>query len=191
LIFDGGDPQGRTVARDLAGFFATVKERVAAGCTSAVNEDEYHDFTSYFFAALTGRDRVGRRVTGADYNGDGRVGMDEAFCYTLIHDDSIDVPVCTSDVFLRRFVTLKDAELFQTPYTSVLAWATPSQRAALEGLSSTLNKQGEDRLTTSYDKMMQEINGTPAWRGAFREATRRFDTLRQEGKRTLIGRWPD
>ena len=85
-------PRAEPIERDFAGFFATVKERVAAGCTSAVNEEDYHDFTSYFFAALTGRDRVGRRVTGADYNGDGRVGMDEAYCYTLIHDNSIDVP---------------------------------------------------------------------------------------------------
>jgi len=191
LLFDNGDPAGEPLKRDIAGFYATVKERVAAGCTSAVNEEDYHDFTTYFFAALTGRDRVGRRVTGADYNGDGRVGMDEAFCYTLINDDSIDVPVCTSDVFLRRYVTLKDAELFQTPYSSVLAWATPAQRAALDGLSSTLNKQGEDRLTTSYEKMQREMNGTPAWRAAFREANRRFDTLRQEGKRTLLSRWPD
>src|SRR5579872_850550 len=58
LIFENGDPQGQPISRDFAGFFATVKERVAAGCTSAVNEEEYHDFTSYFFAALTGRDRV-------------------------------------------------------------------------------------------------------------------------------------
>jgi hypothetical protein len=191
LLFENGDPTGEPLKRDFAGFYATVKERVAAGCTSAVNEEDYHDFTTYFFAALTGRDRVGRRVTGADYNGDGRVGMDEAYCYTLIHDDSIDVPVCTSDVFLRRFVTLKDADLFQTPYSSVLAWATPAQRAALDGLSSTLNKQGEDRLNTSYEKMEREMTGSPTWRGAFREASRRFDTLRQEGKRTLVSRWPD
>jgi len=191
LLFENGDPQGETLKRDFAGFYATVKERVAAGCTSAVNEVDYHDFTTYFFAALTGRDRIGRRVTGADYNGDGRVGMDEAYCYTLLHDDSIDVPVCTTDVFLRRFVPLKDAELFQTPYASVLSWATPAQRAALEGLSATLGKHGEDRLTTSYQKMVQEMNGTPAWRTTFREANRRFDTLRQEGRRTLTGRWPD
>jgi hypothetical protein len=191
LIFENGDPTGAPVKRDLAGFFATVKERVAAGCTSAVDEEDYHDFTSYFFAALTGRDRVGRRVAGADYNGDGRVGMDEAFCYTLIHDDSIDVPVCTSDVFLRRYVPLKDADLFRTGYSSVLSWASPAQRAALEALSATLNKRGEDRLATSYDQMVRETTGDPNWNGAFREATRKFESLRREGRRALLGRWPD
>ena len=55
---------------------------MAAGCTPEINEAEYQDFSSHFFAALTGRDRVGRAVTGADYNQDRRVSMDEAFaCY--------------------------------------------------------------------------------------------------------------
>src|SRR5262249_41817363 len=154
LIFEGGDPKGALAEREIAGFFATIKERVAAGCTSAVNEEDYHDFTSYFFAALTGRDRLGRRVTGADYNEDGRVGMDEAYCYTLCHDESIDIPVCTSDVFLRRYVPTKGAEQFQTPYSSVLAWATPAQRAALEALSAKLHRTGENRLAKAYETMM-------------------------------------
>jgi len=190
LIFANGDPKGEPITRDFAGFFATVKERVAAGCTSAVNEEDYHDFTSYFFAALTGRDRVGRRVTGADYNGDGRVGMDEAYCYTLIHDNSIDVPVCTSDVLLRRYVPVSDADLFQTPYASVLTWASPAQRAALEALSSTLNRQGDDRLATSYQRMAREMD-SPNWRGAFRDATQKFNAIRREGRSDLVGRWPD
>ena len=102
LVFTGGDPKAAAVEREIAGFFAATREREAAGCTPEVNEAEYHDFTSYFFAALTGRDRVGRAVTGADYNQDGKVGMDEAYTYSLIHDVSIDVPVCTSDVYLRE-----------------------------------------------------------------------------------------
>src|SRR5205823_3028792 len=75
LLFQDGDPSKPLADRDLAGFFAAIKERMAAGCTPEVNEAEYHDFTSYFFAALSGRDRVGRRVSGADFNRDGRVSM--------------------------------------------------------------------------------------------------------------------
>src|SRR5581483_7127147 len=114
------------------------------------NEAEYRDFTSYFFAALTGQDRVGRPVTGADYNHDGRVGMDEAYCYALANDDSIDVPVCTSDVFLRRFVPPTDAQVFQARFSQAQAWAPPAQRAALDALSDWLHLQGEDRLKVGY-----------------------------------------
>ena len=126
LIFENGDPQGDPAKRVLREFRyrkGARRGRMHLGCQRS-GLSRLHVL---FFAALTGRDRVGRRVTGADYNGDGRVGMDEAYCYTLIHDEFIDVPVCTSDVFLRVYVPLKDAELFQTPYNSVLAWANPAQ----------------------------------------------------------------
>ena len=192
LLFEGGDPKGEPADRDIAGFFATIKERVAAGCTSEVNEAEYHDFTSYFFAALTGIDRVGRKVTGVDYNRDGRVGMDEAFYYTIANDRSIDVPVSTSDVFLRRFVPWQPAEAFRTNYNRVRSWATPAQSAALETLSEKLKLRGEDRLSSAYQQMVHG-DGGEEWgrdRGARRQM-RQFESLRQERRRSLFRRWPD
>src|SRR5204863_528561 len=153
VLFEGGDPAAAAVERKIAGFFAAPRERAAAGCTPEVDEAEYHDFTSYFFAALSGRDRVGRKVSGADYNRDGRVSMDEAFCYTLINDISIDVPVCTSDIFLRKAVTTPDPKVFEASYKDVLSWTTPAQRAALEQLSVKLKLDGDDRAHTVYQHL--------------------------------------
>lgn len=194
LLFEGGDPKGEVIARDFAGFYATVNTRVAAGCTSAVNEAEYHDFTSYFFAALTGRDRVGRAVTGCDYNHDGRVGMNEAYCYTLNNDESIDVPVCTSDVFLRRFVPLRDADVFQTPWPMLVSWADPAQKEALEGLSARLKLAGDDRLKGAYDRVFRNssANGRdPQWYARYREARSKMNTMLKDGRRELLRRYPD
>ena len=137
LQFEGGLPDGKPIARDFAGFFASEPNRLAAGCTAETDEAEYHDFTSYFFAALTGRDRIGRIVTGADYNGDGRVGMDEAFCYTLANDRSIDTPVCTSDIFLRRFAFMNEKALDAVPFRSVQTWATAAQKLRPERAGET------------------------------------------------------
>lgn len=150
LIFENGDPNGKPTDRPLAGFFASVAERPAAGCTPEVNEANYRDFTSYFFAALSGVDRLGNPVTGADFNRDGRVTMNEAFAYTLIHDDSIDTPVCTSDTFLRRFVKTSDNEVFATSYALVLKWADPARLAVLNALSSDEHLDGDDRLALAY-----------------------------------------
>jgi len=188
LLFEGGDPRGAPIERDFAGFFATVKERVAAGCTPELDEKEYHDFTSYFFAALTGRDRAGRPVKKADYNADGRVGMDEAFCYTLIHNVSIDVPVCTSDIFLRRFITTPDEEIFRTPYSQVKSWATPAQRAALEVLSALFRLDGEERGQTAYSRIRDP---SPTRSNTVSDALRAFSTARREARRRLLARWPD
>ena len=197
LIFENGDPKGDLVKRDLCGFFATVPNRVAAGCTSAVNEAEYRDFTSFFFAALTGKDRVGRRVTGADYNGDGRVGMDEAYCYTLIHDDSIDAPVCTSDAFLRRFVSVTPAEereLFQTSYRDARQWASIPQRAALDALSDKLRLGGNSRLSAAYAQFVATQNQAGPNRrqmGDYRAAHDRFRAIQSDSKSMLLRQFPN
>ncbi len=155
LLFENGQPNGSYIDRDFAGYFASTPDRMSAGCTPTVDESEYKDFTSYFFAALSGTDRVGRKITGVDYNHDGRVGMDEAYAYSLAADESIDVPVCTSDVFLRRFVPASDRELFQSPWSSVVQWAKPAQRAALESLTQKLKMTGENRLAVAYAEMQR------------------------------------
>jgi hypothetical protein len=190
LLFEGGDPKGAPVERDIAGFFATVKERPAAGCSPELNESEYRDFTSYFFAALTGRDRVGRRVTGADYNGDGLIGMNEAYCYALANDASVDVPVCTSDVFLRQIVTTPDETIFKTPYRLAREWASPAQRAALESLSRSLKLSGEERGQAAYDRFLGRDLSQPEENSPGR-ARRAFMRAREEAHAMLLDRWPE
>lgn len=152
LLFKDADPTQELIDQKVCGFFASIAQRPAAGCTPEINEAEYKDFTSYFFAALTGTDRMGRPVTGSDYNRDGKVGMNEAFCYSLLNDDSIDTPVCTSDTFLRRFVTTPEADVFKTPYSQAKSWANPAQKIALEGLAKLLDYSGEDSLGRAYDR---------------------------------------
>ena len=161
LLFAGGDPQGPLNPRPFCGFFASVPTRTAAGCTSEVDEADYHDFTSYFFAALSGQTRTGKTVTGADYNGDGRVGMNEAFAYTVLRDVSIDTPVCTSDVFLRRFVPSSDGELMRTRYSVARAWADPAQCAVLDGLSVRLKLTGENRMGRAYREFVVRMKRDP------------------------------
>ena len=151
VMFRNGDPiQGISDLR-VCGFFASISARPAAGCTPAVNEAYYKDFSSYFLAALTGRDRVGRPVEGADFDHNGKVGMNEAFCWSLVNDDSIDTPVCTSDVFLKTTSQMSDDEVFRASYTEVLKWASPAQRAALIGLSEKLGLEGDDRLSGAFE----------------------------------------
>lgn len=189
LLFEGGDPSHPFIERDLVGFFATTKERVAAGCTPALNEADYHDFTSYFFAALTGQDRLGKKVTGADYNRDGHVGMDEAFCYTLAHDESIDVPVCTSDILLRHEVPFKIDEIDKTPYNEIKRWATKPQRAAMDLLSIRLKLTSEDRYLQAYGMMMPQPD--QAAQQTHRQMSANFRQLRTARRAFLFSRWPD
>jgi len=154
LLFEGGEPEGPLADLNICGFFASVSQREAAGCTPEINEANYRDFTSFFFAALSGVDRLGKPVKGADYNHDGKVGMNEAYAYALIHDDSIDTPVCTSDVFLRRFVKTPDRDVVATPFPQIQAWASPSQLVALNALSKSIDMASDDRLSRAYQKFI-------------------------------------
>jgi hypothetical protein len=155
LIFQDGDPTKPLSDRPICGFFAAVAPRMAAGCTASIKEVDYHDFTGYFFAALTGEDRMGRPVTGADYKRDGKITMSEAYAYALIHDDSIDTPTCTSDTFLRRFVKIPDADCFAESWSQIRKWATRAQVAALDALSTDVHVTGEYRAKVAYDTFRQ------------------------------------
>lgn len=194
LLFAGGDPKGELIKRPFCGFFATVKEREAAGCTPEVEEEEYHDFTSYFFAALTGKDRLGRKSVQPDYNKDGKVGMDEAFAWTQINEESIDVPVVTSDVFLRRFVPMaKDEDITEVSWADVQKFASPAQRAALEGLSEKLGPtaQGDDRIKVAFGHFQKlvERDLRPSSSGGIRlalDVQKRYNEARQD----LVQRFP-
>src|SRR4029434_2154267 len=153
VIFRHADPGNELDDHDIAGFFAAAKDRTAAGCGSESHEQNYQHFSSYFCGALSGRDRAGQPINGADYDGNRTVSLHEAFCFALIHDESSDTPTCTSDAFLRRFGSVPDPELYASPFEKILAAATPAQRAVLKALSERLELSGEDRFRAAYDRL--------------------------------------
>jgi len=159
-LFTQGDPKRGVWNRDFCGFFASTAERPAAGCTSQVNERDYQDFTTSFFAALSGVSRDGRPVSGADYNRDGRVSLQEACAYADLHDLSIDVPVSTSDTFLRHVFPYHDTA-WQRSYAPVRARAASWQSAVLDGLCSRLNLRGDARLAQAQ-KRLETLNSAKA-----------------------------
>ncbi len=117
LIFENGNDKREATGHNRCGFFATTHDRFAAGCTADIDEADYHEYSSAFWAAIVGRSRVGEPVESADFNGDGAVSFDEAHASVLIHSDTIDIPVKTSDAFLRRNSVEKhsSAELLAGP----------------------------------------------------------------------------
>lgn len=155
VIYNEGDPSKGFNPHPRAGFFATIASRTSAGCSPDVSQDDYHEFSTSFFEAILGQTRSGRPVQKPDYDGDGQTSFDEAFTHVLLTSDTIDIPTTTSDRLLRdrsRFAESAedlDRGLLSrdAPWSTVLAAASPSQRAALEGLASALDLQGEDTLS--------------------------------------------
>ena len=103
MVFKEGDDKKGFTKASRCGFFATVHNRVAAGCTPDINEEDYHEYSSYFWAALRGRTRTGRPIEVPDYDQDGGVSLAEAHAYVILTSPTIDIPVKTSDAFLRKY----------------------------------------------------------------------------------------
>ncbi len=86
------------------GFLAEAEDRQAEGCAAGVDANDYRDYTTYFFAALSGRTRLGQPLpVNPDLDGDGQVSFHEAHLYALRTGESADLPRATSEAFLERW----------------------------------------------------------------------------------------
>ncbi len=175
IIFEKGDAKKGMAGHNRCGFFATVHNRVAAGCTPDINEANYQEYSSYFFSALRGVNRGGEPIGDCDYDQDQCVSFEEAHAYALLESKTIDISIKTSDAFLREHSRTKpdskkgddDRELMtmDVAYEELLKVTTPAQRAVLEGLSAQLSLTKPERTkeakarATELAKQKKEIDG--------------------------------
>ncbi|TWU58073.1 hypothetical protein [Rubripirellula reticaptiva] len=199
FCYVNGDPKKGLAKQRRVGFFATVHDRPAAGCTPDVDETNYVEYSTYFWAAIHGTDRSGDPIELPDYDNDGKVGFNEAHAYTVINAATIDIPLTTSSEYLNihsRFAGERDSDAQfdllanDETYSLVLPLGTPAQQAILEGLSSRLGLDSDDRITVAWEA------GQPQ-RGRRRPRARRSDTdveletIRKRITSDLIKRWPE
>ena len=160
VIFKEGDASKGLSDHTRAGFFATISTRVAAGCTPDIDEANYREYSTYFWEALFGRTRMGEEVDKPDYDGDGETSYSEAHAYTILNSRTLDIPVKTSDAFLRHFSGTKPKEkdkkipgllTTDSPYPKLLELAGPNEKAILEGLSKELGVKGDNRGKATRD----------------------------------------
>lgn len=148
-IFNEGKSAKGATSANRCGFFATVEDQPAAGCTPDIEEDNYKEYSSYFWAAMRGESRTGVPVATPDWNLDGQVGFDEAHAYALLTSDTIDVSIKTSDALLRSISRNTGDQpglvTADAPYQHLIAVATPVDRAVLDGLSEQLGLAAPQR----------------------------------------------
>ncbi|MEL6383558.1 MAG: Caspase domain-containing protein [Cyanobacteria bacterium J06626_18] len=139
LIYEGGDPDQPVALQTRCGFFATVKTRPSVGCTPLVNEADYRDYSSSFFAGLSGRDRLGDPVDSADYNTDDQVSFAEAHAFAKVDGETPDWPISTSEAWLQQQASEAQTEaILATPMQDLLAQARPEQQYVIEALAQKL-----------------------------------------------------
>lgn len=196
VIFNEGNPDKGLSEHNRCGFFASVHNRTAAGCTPHVNEADYKEYSSYFWAALSGEDRLGEPIDRPDYNDDGETSYLEAHAYAMIHSDSVDLSMSTTDRLVRALVP--DSEENQpgqltadSDYRKLLASADPARRAILDGLSERLKLTGEDRLAEAKTIVEATKKERDELKKKSLAAYKAYSEQRKPLIEMLKGRWPD
>lgn len=150
MIYEQGDPSQPVALQSRCGFFATVKTRPSVGCTPLVNEADYRDYSSSFFAGLSGRDRLGHAAPSADYDGDGQVSFTEAHAFTKVDAMTPDWPISTSEAWLQRRASEADKQrILAMPMESWMQVARPEQRHVISTLANKLGYPLSDSFESS------------------------------------------
>ncbi len=102
LVGEPGNPRLADVRPGRCGFFSVAENVVAEGCTAGVEVGDYRDYSTYFFAALSGKTRTGEPLSrDPDRDENGHVSLSEAHEYSYTEGSSTDVPRATSEYYLE------------------------------------------------------------------------------------------
>jgi hypothetical protein len=104
LIYPEANDKLEPVKSIRCGFMAEYDYEQSEGCTSSINEQDYRDYTTYFFAALDGKSRQQQSLTAnPDRDNNGVVSLREAHFYSLSQAISADIPRSTSETYLEKW----------------------------------------------------------------------------------------
>ncbi len=97
--------KGHELAEPLrCGFTAESAWRQSEGCSASIDMGDYRDYTTFFFAALNGKDRHGQLLkTNPDRDNNGETDMREAHLYTLENAHSTDLSRSSSEDYLEQW----------------------------------------------------------------------------------------
>ncbi len=174
------------------GFLAEAEDRQAEGCAAGVDADDYRDYTTYFFAALSGHTRLGKPLpVNPDLDGDGRVSFHEAHLYALRVGESADLPRATSEAFLERW------QPWYADWKAILGLDNDTSpdsayaRLAAEMMVS-LNLPAEER---ALRRALRRLRATEALESKKlkrrqRDLLGRIGAIQRDIRKTVSERWP-
>lgn len=202
-IFAGLDEKQGLAPQVRVGFFAQQHNLPAAGCRPDIEHDE--EFSSYFWGALAGKSRNGVPIKNVDIDGNGQISFAEAYAHAVVAGETIDIPLRTSEVFLRTYSRLKpdapaeeqkEAAENEPPeepklskmtgkLESFLTDAGPLSRHIVTQLAKTLEVSLQDDVT-AVQKAYEESRRRGPGRSRARQSSGRRDLLQE-----VTDKWPE
>jgi hypothetical protein len=158
IIYRDGDPNKSIALQSRCGFFATIKTLPSVGCTPEVNEADYEDYSSSFFAGLSGINRVGEKVASADYNRDGKVSYAEAHAFAKVDNKTMDLPVSTSEVWLQEMAGENGKQkIWNQGISNLLSTARPEQKYVVNFIVNRFNFDPQKSYLENGNGLREEI----------------------------------
>lgn len=144
----------KLASQSRCGFMAESDRRQAEGCDLGINQAEFRDYTTYFFAALFGESRLGEPLAREliDLDNSGQVSFSEAHLYTLAAANSGDLSRSSSEVLLEQE---------QPWYTRWDSWRRPPDNqyariAQAVAERESLTSRGLPLVRDLFDKLAQK-----------------------------------
>jgi hypothetical protein len=170
------------------GFLAEAADQESEGCSAAVEKRDYEDYSTYFFAALTGHPRNHAGLNGLlDRNADGLVSPLEAHFHVLATAYSSDIPRSTSETLLLEW---------QPWYLPIVLGIEPEPDNEYTTMAHNLMvgigiDPGGDPEAVAGQRLVQ-LNDERNLLTVDHEALRkRIETLQAELRTPLLRRWPE
>ncbi len=208
------DPsQGLTLAQNKrCGFTASTAYSESEVCGEFVNNSDYRDYSTYFFAALDGYDRYGEILAlDPDRDQDGRVTLREAHFYSMQEAHSVDLSSSTSEDFLTQWEPwfLKWASANQNlpnnEYAKLFRTTADKHNVSLDNntaktIRSKLNSLEQDKVNLQQQRkeLDAKINDVQSqiktaassrWPALLGPYTAGFQTLAASGELLVISEW--
>lgn len=179
VLYVGADPDGAVAEPTRCVLAAVPADRTAAGCTPDAADPEAHAYLSTMAAALAG-------AKGADVDGNGKVSLAEAHAWSSIHDDTVDLPVKTSEAWVRKVLGEEAERLHELAAPRVLQLARPEVRAILNALRGPGTDAAAARA--ELDALEERLDALDDRAAPLEEAQ---DRALAELRAMLLSRWPE
>ena len=195
VLFHEGNPEKGDLDRSICGFFATTHDRPAAGCT-ADSEGDFTEYSGAFWAALSGITRSGQPARPADYDNDGRVSLAEAHAFAILATESLDIPIKTSDTWLRVHSSFSDTDTDglltdNPPFELLVERADRPEQIVLTTLEAELDLPADAKVAAARRQANQIQGQRQGLAKEDRQLKQRQSRLRRKIVTALKQEWPE
>jgi len=156
-----------SIAKKPVRFTSESAYQLSEGCSASVDTSEYRDYTTYFFAALSGYDRYGEILpVETDMDKDGAVSLREAHLYSIENAVSTDIAHSSSEHYLERWEPwyLKwlpaRRALPNNEYAKLFRKLASKHNMPLEGNAAKTIREAMDAAEENKDELRKTLTDT-------------------------------